>query len=390
MIPRLDAMIDPARDARRYRLSWPASLLRRELLRLIFDSPTYPLLRRRACHLLGEAFESSKPVDDFDAFVRQHSGATWPDTPHPEVLAEYLDGLADAVEDMPSGARQYFVQRHDAENTAPATVDAHRALRHGWAALVTALDEHGYFDDFAGSSCPDSPESDQRQGKMSTELGRHLGGTLPWPPAPGSVEHLTDAELFTAMEVLVDLVARPRIAEPHYFHEGYDYADFDSTAGEDVYLWRVNELLASYAPNYRMIEEGPQRGEIATTANDGRDDLLPAVLAHTSPADGNHDRVRHAIELYRGRSASVEDKRSAIRDLGDVLEHRRKLLQNQLTNTDAGALFNVLNGFGIRHHNADQKTNYPKEEFLDWIYWNALSTVELTNRLLENQRDAPA
>lgn len=98
-----------------------------------------------------------------------------------------------------------------------------------------------------------------------------------------------------------------------------------------------------------------------------------------SPPDVTAD-VRHAIALYRSRDASPESKRSAIFNLGRVLEERRALIKDQL-GKDEGALFEIANRFDLRHRRADQRGEYD-EAFLDWIFWWYLGTVELTNELI--------
>lgn len=84
-----------------------------------------------------------------------------------------------------------------------------------------------------------------------------------------------------------------------------------------------------------------------------------------------------------------EEKRSAIFTLGRVLEERRPLVEATLTKKDAGALYQIGNEFDLRHrrasdHGKAQRDDY-YDAFLDWVYWWYLSTVELTNRLLEGR-----
>lgn len=77
----------------------------------------------------------------------------------------------------------------------------------------------------------------------------------------------------------------------------------------------------------------------------------------------------------------MEDKRSACITLAGVLEARRALLKAELLSKDESALFQIANGFAIRHQRADQRPNYD-EAYLDWLYWWYLATIELTNQLL--------
>lgn len=119
---------------------------------------------------------------------------------------------------------------------------------------------------------------------------------------------------------------------------------------------------------------------VVTTTPDPRADLEQTVRQHVP--DTNLSRIDHAIALFRQRGASVEDKRSACKDLADVLENRRPLLRKQLRSKDEGALFQIANEFAVRHHDGKQHVDYAQEQFLDWIFWIYLATVELSNRLM--------
>lgn len=59
-------------------------------------------------------------------------------------------------------------------------------------------------------------------------------------------------------------------------------------------------------------------------------------------------------------------------------------MRKNLLNGDADQLFRLANKFDLRHRDGKQYDAYG-EEFQDWIFWNYLSTVELTNRLIDNQ-----
>lgn len=56
-----------------------------------------------------------------------------------------------------------------------------------------------------------------------------------------------------------------------------------------------------------------------------------------------------------------------------------------MAKSDRGALFEIANGFNIRHQRADQKRDYD-DFYLDWIFWVYLASIELTNRILDEQQ----
>jgi hypothetical protein len=112
--------------------------------------------------------------------------------------------------------------------------------------------------------------------------------------------------------------------------------------------------------------------------DDARADLVHRALAVTDP--DIKQRTAHAIALYRGRGAAVEEKRSAIIALAGILEERRDLIRTELGKPDDGALFVIANKFEIRHRDASQQEDYDPA-FLDWIFWWYLATAELTTTL---------
>jgi hypothetical protein len=109
------------------------------------------------------------------------------------------------------------------------------------------------------------------------------------------------------------------------------------------------------------------------------------MAARTDEATGG--RVRHALALFRGRTATEHDKRSAVVALALVLEERRHILKDNLVKKDEGALFDIANNFAIRHQRDDQKPDYDPI-FLDWVFWWYLATIELTDRVLSRDRGA--
>jgi len=78
----------------------------------------------------------------------------------------------------------------------------------------------------------------------------------------------------------------------------------------------------------------------------------------------------------------LDEKKDAIRDLADVLEYLRPRLKDVLSSKDENDLFNLANNFGIRHHNANQKTDYDKEIWYPWMFYYYLATIRACISLL--------
>lgn len=132
----------------------------------------------------------------------------------------------------------------------------------------------------------------------------------------------------------------------------------------------------------RLAEEGEDRGRLVATTDPDRELLARQMANRDDPATG--DRVRHAMSLFRSRTATEHDKRSACITLAGVVEERRGQLKAELLSKDEGALFHIANSFAVRHQGASQQGDYDRL-FLDWIYWLYLASIELTDRLSARQ-----
>lgn len=84
---------------------------------------------------------------------------------------------------------------------------------------------------------------------------------------------------------------------------------------------------------------------------------------------------------------SVELKRRGFRFVGPTtafaLMEAVGMVEN-LISGDEGMIFQLANKFDIRHRDGKQFDDYG-DEFMDWIFWIYLSTIELTNKVLERQ-----
>ena len=153
-----------------------------------------------------------------------------------------------------------------------------------------------------------------------------------------------------------------------------------------VYRWRVNRVLDRSDLGLRLADEGDDAGRLVAVTDLARSDLVASMAGRTDPGTG--DVVRHAIALFRGRSASEHEKRSAAVALAGVLEERRTLLKAQLVSKDEGALFELANKFAVRHRDDAQRSDYDPA-FLDWLFWWYLATIELTDRILVREESVP-
>lgn len=207
---------------------------------------------------------------------------------------------------------------------------------------------------------------------------------------------LFDLELQSPPELerVYDLVeeAHRHISRPR-LREGLADLHRSSEAGQRLYRWRVNELLGKCGIEYRLAGSGSDTGMLVNDVPDPRQELLEQPVApkgaNREPSAVKGDQgalVRHAIAQFRRRGSTRESKREACRSLADVLEHRRALIKAsvEFVKKDEDALFKIANKFDIRHHNSIQQSDYG-DDFLDWIFWTYLASVELTERILARE-----
>lgn len=404
------------------RLLWPAELFRAEAYALadrgqlddehlgwLIDEAFHGgMARRWWVEQMSDPRRQPSP-DNLTAMLARlpilsnRGGATGRPGPGPEVKAAsrvvvrtILDALAQVPQHEPPrlwSARQGL---RGVGPKRPAPLSSVQ-LRQEFAEVVGSLDTTGYFERAFGSRCTDTSDDPAAEGQRRLAELIDSDGYL-WPlwdagQVSGVADAWSDETLFDVVEALHLFVARPRRRYWHEFERDYDYDDHTRSAGQAVYRWQVNNLLARSDVPWRLAVDGPDRGRLVAVTGDPRDDLVRSVLEDTqenlqgaSPAaseleGGSNDAVAHAIELFRARDAGREAKRSAIVTLAGVLENRRDLLKDRLMSGDESALFHIANKFHLRHRTEEQRGEYA-HDFLDWVFWWYLATIELTNRLL--------
>jgi hypothetical protein len=383
-------------DGPDYELAWPRDLFVAEASALVASG--HDTTESRVELLLEEAFVSSTPAEDFKAAPQRaasrRGSSLWDgrpgddnpwatEVPEPPVVAQ-ADFLAELIKRAEvlreaSAPRPYWPERNAGVGTPRQALSVDEAKRR-FAGLIGQLDARGYLEKVFPRGCVDEPHGGGVN--ESAKLQELLGTPGLWPLRPGQWD---DDTFHGLVEVFHDLVVRPRDRWLHSFGGcGWHYSAFTVSPARMLYRRQVNKILADADVPLRLAEEGEDVGRLVHLVDDGRRELLERAVHSPDPKAG--DQVRHAIALFRGRTATVQDKRSAVVTLAHVLERRRQLLKVELLRGDEGALFHIANEFAIRHESERQKAHYDPV-FLDWVFWWYLATVELTDRLLA--RGAP-
>ncbi|XAS78305.1 hypothetical protein V3G39_17905 (plasmid) [Dermatophilaceae bacterium Sec6.4] len=379
-------MFDPEDPAAGYALLWPRQLFGRELKALLDGRYIDTELGHRMVLLFEEAFVGPHPAEDAGEATRRSLFAglgTHPSFPARELAKQVLRKWSSFPQYF---RKQYYRERNSGYGPpegAPSSQDqawewTHREL----SDAISMFDGQGYFDRYGGHRCDDDATPNTHNDTMHRLIEDHSGLDVSSPH--WWAENRDKDDFLTFIEVMHDLIARPRKRSDHQSEKDDDrhhYSDFNERTGQAVYRWKVNAIFSKYEIKFRIAEEGEDLGHVVNAVRDPRSDLEREVRHNVPDGEENRQRIEHAISLFRRRNASTEEKRSACVTLASVLESRRPLLRSRLHEKDEGALFEIANKYRIRHHRADQYGDYA-EEFLDWIFWNYLAAVELSNRLM--------
>lgn len=360
-----------------YELEWPAKLFKDEAMAIAALSTGD--VEDYAVALLHEAFTESTPARNFqEEVVSNNFDQKWV-SPSPVRDPRFLlRQLADHVDSFPkSGSgRPYWLQQ---QQLTPPRVEGKpkSSFRDDWLQLIETLTAAGYFSLAAGEACVDGLSEAEVDAEISRQIEKRIDIPDLWP-LPGFVD---EALGLTLVEVFHDLAARPRNRHFHEFSQcGWHHSYQAKKPGRAVYRWKVNDLLRRHSYGLQLAAEGEDTGRLIRKFDDPRSELLTAAIkSDHAPTKAS---AQHAIALFRKHDATREDKRSACAALALVLEDRRKLLKSSLLRKDEGMLFQIANEFDVRHRDGKQYDDLG-EEFQDWVFWIYLSSLELTNRMVE-------
>ncbi len=237
----------------------------------------------------------------------------------------------------------------------------------------------------AGYHCVDAGKI---RGLWGSDINAHIYLKLKmnniWPITE-YIETYDEPTLFTVIEFLYDYVSEPQEKNYHGWNDcGWHTSNYDKTKGRAIYLSKINEILKDYGRGFQLSSDG----EIIEIAPSGLEPIFQETLQTDDPSNID-TRIRTAISKYRRYSATIDDKKDAIRTLADVLEFLRKD-GCKLPSKDDDDLFKIINGFDIRHHNKSQQSGYDREVWYDWMFYSFLASINVLLKLREESRHGVA
>ncbi len=184
---------------------------------------------------------------------------------------------------------------------------------------------------------------------------------------------------FTIIEFLYDFVSIPETEAGHRYP-----SRFQKKAAQEDYRKRVNELLNHYVliiNGKKTMYELSKDGEIRESILKGYTELVENI-PKTDDSDNIDSKIQYAISLFLRYGSSLDEKKDAIRTLGDVLEYLRDL-NIIMPKKDDSMLRQILNKFSIRHHDKSQLSEYSTEEWYEFFFYTFLASIRLLLRFKE-------
>lgn len=274
----------------------------------------------------------------------------------------------------------------------PIYFSEQRGLRQGYGInelrivvrdLYNDLVEKEHLKEWLGYYCVDEGKVHGTAGsEPSRTIVLEVGRVDIWPPDPAQGMWVEDA-IFDFLQFIGQKVSSA-VDGTGSFHNwngcGWHGEDFAPEPARGLYVTRVNEILKRYGDGWEMKSDF----EIVERAPIGTAELLTVRLPPATELDTRR-RVQNAVAKFRRRSSSREDRRDAVRDLGDVLEWLRKDAVKHLSRKDESDLFNILNNFDIRHNNTSQKSDYDAI-WLSGLFYYYLTIIHVLTHLIDRDQ----
>lgn len=250
-------------------------------------------------------------------------------------------------------------------------------LRSLFHILIESCNTRDYLQQAFGYHCVDRGRIPGIHGTSFSEyVLLHTGIEIP-DPIEDNLDSIDDIEVLTLHEVLYDLVAEGTHGDYHSWSNcGWHYNRFARVKAPAYVLEYANKYLPYFETGYLLKDDG----EIELILDERTAPLLAERLP-SSAGDAAQDQVDHAVQVFRRGTSSWRERRSAVKELADVLEPLRGEIGQLLTSQDESDMFNLLNNFSIRHQKDGQKNEYDRPIFLTWLFYIQLSTIHAMYQL---------
>lgn len=247
-------------------------------------------------------------------------------------------------------------------------------------ATYLSLCNEGYFQKYFGIDCEDG----YQPGKLGENIGDMMFVYLKKDnlyPIYKNLPNYSEDDLFDVIEYLYDHCSKGIEGTYHSWNNcGMHYHKFDDNEGKKYFRELINPILSDYKDGFEISENG----EILVLSEEGLSDIFDAEVP-TDNIDNITKKINSAILKFKRYKATLDDRKEAIRELADVLEFLRPTIKLHMDKKDENDIFNIANNFAIRHHNQEQKTDYDKPIWYNWMFYYYLATIHAVLRI-ENKK----
>ncbi len=272
--------------------------------------------------------------------------------------------------------RQYYSDRNNKTNSKLSLSE----LKRFFIISYGELESSGYFQKFFGYSCIDQQDWVTGEIKINTE--DYLYTLLKKDnlvPIREKIINYTEDTLFDMIEFYHDHCSKPLGGNFHsYGNCGWHYDKFNDQEGRKEFRKMINPHLKKYKEGFEISE----KGEILRLPESGFE-LLMKTPVPSKDEENINDKIENAKSKYRKHNSTLADRKEAVRELADILEFLRPKALKYLKTKDENDLFNLIQNFGVRHHNQMQKVNYDKNIWYSWMFYFFLSTIYAVLKLIE-------
>ncbi|MHC1609461.1 MAG: hypothetical protein ACXQS3_04505 [Candidatus Methanofastidiosia archaeon] len=253
-------------------------------------------------------------------------------------------------------------------------------LKIAFVRIIDSCIENNYFLEVLGYRCVDGNDYSGLWGcygefeKINNYIKIETGLENVWPLSD-TIDALSEEEIFTLIEFFYDHISCPDNLRYHSWNNcGYHMSDlttFDKSIAQEHYRNELNKLLSRYK-NHQLDENGwIINGEI---------EHIDIILDDTKTTITFDEKIDRAIKLFLHHNSTIDDKKDALRELADQLEFL-KSKDIKLPKKDGSDLFQIINTFDIRHKNKNQKGDYQKEIYYEWMFCTFLASINLLKKM---------
>jgi hypothetical protein len=170
-------------------------------------------------------------------------------------------------------------------------------------------------------------------------------------PIYTNIDKYSEEDLFDVMEFCYDCISK-------IYTEDEMFANRTNEYDKETYRLELNKQLKDYNEGFELNKTG----YIVRLSSYGLKQLIEQKLPNED--ESIISRVDQAVFTYQNRKSSRLERKEAVRHSADVLEGLRKKVEPLIKKTDESDLFQLINKFGIRHNNPQQKEDYDDNIFL--------------------------